>query len=285
MAVDAASIKELREKTGMGMSDCKKALTEANGNMDDAEMILRKRGLDKAAKKADRATGQGVVALEIRGNVAVMIELQCEQEPTTHNDRFKALLKTLFEAAFASKTKTTEALLATSVGGTTIEEQIKATIGVVGENVVVKKLALVEAPAGGMIGSYTHFNNKAAAVCALSLDGASASPELQTAANDICMHSVACRPLAVSRADVPADLIAKEREVFMEEVSKKPAQIQEKIMEGKLAKFFGEKCLLEQFFVKDPDGKLTVQQVIDQAAKQAGGKATLTGFARMELGL
>lgn len=285
MAITADMIKELREKTGMGMTDCKKALTDANGNMDDAEMILRKKGLDKAAKKADRATGQGVIAVEVKDGVAVMVELQCEQEPTTNNDRFKALLKSIFEAAFASKASTPEAVLAASVGGETIAAQIQATIGVVGENLVLKHVARVETPAGGVLGCYAHFNKKAAAVCALKLEGATANDELKTVANDVCMHSVACRPMAVDRSGIPADMIAKEREVFMEEVSKKPAQIQEKIMEGKLSKFYGEKCLTEQIFVKDPDGKNTVQQVIDAAAKKAGGKATIAGFARMELGL
>lgn len=284
MAITADMIKELREKTGMGMADCKKALTEANGVMDDAEMILRKKGLDKAAKKADRATGEGAIAVEVRGNVAVMIEMQCEQEPTTGNDRFKAMQKSAFEAAFASGATNVDQLMAATIEGETIANRLQAVIGVVGENVIIKHVARVEVPAGGIIGTYAHFNKKAGAVIALNVEGA-ASDELKTVANDICMHAVACRPLSLDRSGIPADMVAKEREVFMEEVSKKPAAIQEKIMEGKLSKFYSEKCLLEQIFVKDPDGKNSVQQVLDAAAKKSGAKATVAAFARMELGL
>lgn len=284
-AITADMIKELREKTGMGMADCKKALTEADANMEEAEMILRKKGLDKAAKKADRATGQGIVAVENKGNVAVILEMQCEQEPTIANDRFLALLASTFEAAFSSGANSVDALLQASVGGETIADKIKAVIGVIGENVVLKRMARLEIPAGGVLGIYKHFNKKAAAVCALKFDGPSVTPALQTAANDLCMHAVAARPMSVDRTGVPADVIAKEKEVYMDEVKTKPANIQEKILEGKLGKFFAEKCLLEQVFVKDPDGKLTVGKMIEAAGKAAGGTISVVGFARMELGL
>lgn len=285
MAVDAKLIKDLRDRTGMGFADCKKALESSNGNLEEAEMFLRKKGLDKAAKKADRATGQGVVRVAVKGDKGVLLEVQCEQEPTTKNERFEEFVKKVSEVAFGVDGLSAEKLLAASAGdGQTVADLQKALIGVIGENVVVKKAAAISAPAGGILGQYTHFNNKAAAICALKLDGAAASA-MQAIANDVCMHAVAARPVALDRAGVPADMVAKEKEVFQEEVNKKPEQMREKIMEGKLGKFYGEKCLLEQVFVKDPDGKLTVAKAVEAEAKKAGGKAEIVGYVRMELGL
>ena len=285
MAVDAKMIKDLRDKTGMGFADCKKALETANGNLEEAEMFLRKKGLDKAAKKAERATGQGVVRIAVKGDKAVILEVQCEQEPTTKNERYEEFVKAVCEIAFTVDGLTAEKLLeAKGADGQSVADKQKALIGVIGENVVVKKAAALTAPAGGILGQYTHFNNKAAALCALKLDGAAAAA-MQTIANDVCMHAVAARPIALDRSGVPADLVNKEKEVFQEEVNKKPENIREKIMEGKLGKFYGEKCLLEQIFVKDPDGKLTVSKAVEAEAKKAGGKAEICGYVRMELGL
>lgn len=284
MAIDAKTIKALRESTGMGMSDCKKALVEADGSIEEAEMILRKRGIDKAAKKADRATGEGVIKIIERDGTVLVVQVECEQEPTTGNERFLALVDDIIETAFASKAASAEELMTAKSGDETIAEKLTALIGVIGENVVIKRIERLEKPANGVIGMYTHFNNKSGAVCVIDLEGGSVSEELQIVANDVCMHSVATRPVAVDRDGVPADLVNKEKEVFMEEVKNKPENIQDKILEGKLGKFYGEKCLLEQIFVKDPDGKLTITNVIDNAAKNAGGTAKLSSFARMELG-
>ncbi len=286
MAVDAKSIKELRDKTGMGITQCKRALEECSGDMEQAEMNLRKQGLDKAAKKADRPTGQGVVAIKHAGNAAAMIELACEQEPTTNNERFVALVELGLETALKEKVKSADDLLKAATPDGTFAESIKSVIGVVGENIQLRKAVCMAAPAGGLIGYYAHFNKKAGAMVALTLENANAADAgLVTAANDAAMHSVAARPLSHTRDGIPADLIAKETEVFMEEIKSKPEQIRSKILEGKLQKFYGEKVLTEQFFVKDPEGKTTVQQMLDNAAKAAGGSAVVTDFARFELGL
>lgn len=286
MAIDAKSIKELREKTGMGITQCKKALEESNGDMDKAEMNLRKQGLDKAAKKADRPTGQGVVAILHQGNKAAMIELACEQEPTTNNERFAALVELALNTAIKENVKSADELLKCATPEGTFADSIKSVIGVVGENIQLRKAISMDAPAGGLIGYYAHFNRKAGAMVALSLEGIDAGHQgIKTAANDISMHAVAARPLSWKRDGIDADLLAKEKEVMMEEVKTKPANIQEKIMEGKLAKFYADKVLTEQIFVKDPDGKATVQQMLDEVAKAAGGKAAVVDFARFELGL
>ncbi len=286
MAIDAKMIKELREKTGMGISQCKKALEETNGNMEEAEMNLRKQGLDKAAKKADRPTGQGVVAIRNDGKKAAMIELACEQEPTTNNERFVALVNLALDTALSNKVRDADSLLKASTPDGTFADSIKATIGVVGENIQLKKAYVMAAPAGGLIGYYAHFNKKAGAMVALSLEGIDPAHEgMRTAANDISMHSVAARPLAWNREGIDPTVLAKEKEVMMEEVKTKPANIQEKIMEGKVNKFYGDKVLPEQLYVKDPEGKTTVRQHLDNTAKQAGGKAAIADFVRFELGL
>ena len=174
MAIDAKMIKELREKTGMGISQCKKALEETNGNMEEAEMNLRKQGLDKAAKKADRPTGQGVVAIKTEGGKAAMIELACEQEPTTNNERFVALVQLALETALKNNVKTGDDLLKAATPDGTFADSVKSVIGVVGENIQLKKAYTMDAPAGGLIGYYAHFNKKAGAMVALALDGADA---------------------------------------------------------------------------------------------------------------
>ncbi len=286
MAIDAKMIKDLREKTGMGITQCKKALEETGGDLEKAEMILRKAGLDKAAKKADRPTGQGVIAIRHQGNLAAMIELACEQEPTTNNERFVNLVNLALDTCLKEKIKSADDLLKTKTPDGTFADSVKAVIGVVGENIQLRKAVTIAAPAGGVIGYYAHFNKKAGAMVALSLEKIDpAHDAIKIAANDISMHAVAARPLAWNRAGIPADVVEKEKEIFMEEVNKKPEAIRGKILEGKLQKFYGDKVLTEQFFVKDPEGKTTVQQMLDNAAKVAGGKAQIVDFARFELGL
>ncbi|MCC8180681.1 MAG: translation elongation factor Ts [Planctomycetes bacterium] len=286
MAIDAKLIKELREKTGMGISQCKNSLEECGGDMEKAEMLLRKQGLDKAAKKADRPTGQGVIAIRHEGDRAAMIELACEQEPTVNNERFIALVNLGLETALKNEIKSADALSAASTPDGTFADSVKSVIGVVGENIQLRKATTMKAPAGGLIGYYAHFNKKAGAMVALKLENADpAHDAIRTAANDISMHAVAARPLAWNRDGIAADIIAKEKEVFMEEVMKKPEAIRDKIMDGKLQKFYGDKVLTEQIFVKDPDGKATVAQMLENAAKVAGGKAEIVDFARFELGL
>ncbi len=283
-AITAAMIKELRENTGMGMSDCKKALVEADGSVEDAEMILRKKGLDKAAKKADRATGEGVVAVREKDGVVICLQVECEQEPTTKNERFLTLVDKIFDVAFSTGASNVDELIAASTEEGTVADSIQAVIGVIGENVVLKKIASFKVPEGGTFGAYAHFNNKSGAICVVEMDGAVANEEFMSAANDACMHAVAARPVALDRSGVPEELVAKEKEVFLDEIKNKPENIQDKILEGKLSKFYGEKCLEEQIFVKDPEGKQTVGAMIQEAAKKLGGTAKIVDFARLELG-
>lgn len=284
--IDAKTIKELREKTGMGITQCKNALSECEGDMEKAEMLLRKQGIDKAARKADRPTGQGVVAVRHEGGAAAMIELACEQEPTVGNERFAALVDLALETALKHKVKSAADLLGAATPDGTFADSIKAVIGVVGENIQLRKATTMSAPAGGLIGHYVHFNKKAGAMVSIRLDGIDAGHAgIRTAANDISMHSVAARPLAWSRDGIPAGVIEREKEIFREEVRNKPENIRDRILDGKLQRFYGDKVLTEQIFVKDPEGRTTVRQMLEAAAKQAGGKAEIVDFARFELGL
>ncbi len=282
--ITAKMIKDLREMTGMGMSDCKKALVDAGGNVEEAEMILRKKGLDKAAKKADRATGEGLVSVREKDGVVICLQVECEQEPTTKNERFLALVDKVYDAAFASGAKTIEELLAAPTEEGTVADSVQAVIGVIGENVVVKNIASFVVPENAIYGAYSHFNGKSASVCVIEIDGVSVDDVFQAAANDVCMHAVATRPVALDRSGVPTDLVNKEKEVFLEEIKNKPDNIKEKILEGKMSKFYSDKCLEEQIFVKDPDGKQTVGEMISAAAKKLGGAAKIIDFARLELG-
>jgi elongation factor Ts len=286
MAIDTKLIMKLREATGMGIANCKKALEDSGGDFEAAELALRKQGLDKAAKKADRPTGQGVVAVRTEGPRAAILELACEQEPTTNNERFAAVVDALLGLALArpGAWAGAEALLDAKGAGGTGRELVTGLAAVVGENVQLRHAAVIEAAAGGVLGQYVHFNRKAGAVVALALSGGAQGEALKAAANDLCMHSVAARPIGFRREDIPEAVIAREREVFLEEVKDKPEAIRGKIVEGKLAKFYAEKVLPEQLFVKDPAGKATVRQMLDAAAKAAGGGAEIAAFVRMELG-
>ncbi len=285
MAVDTKTVKELREKTGMGISACKNALVEADGDLDQAELVLLKAGIDKAAKKAERATGEGVIAVKTEGNAATIIEVGCEQEPTTNNDRFKEFVHTALDLAFAGKSAAVDDLLQQATPAGTLRDTLTNLVAVTSENIQIKRVGRLEATGGGVIGKYVHFNHKAGAVCALKLNGADAGhAAVQTAANDVCLHAVAARPLALKAEDIPAEVLAKEKEVFADQIQGKPENIQEKILAGKLKKFYQEKCLLEQVFVRDPEGKQTVAAMVAAAGKTAGGAAEVVAFLRFELG-
>ncbi len=285
---DLKQIQVLRDKTGMGVAACKKALAEAGGDLEKAELALRKMGADKAAKKADRPTGQGVVAIKLApsGKRAAMLEVACEQEPTTQNARFLQFVDAALEASLSQKPRDAAEALRLTVGGKTLQELQTDLIAVASENVVLRRVAVLDSPAEGIVGHYLHFNRKIGCLCALRWEGGKAANDVMLAvANDICMHAAAARPLALDRNSIPAKILETEKEVYREEIKNKPVNIQEKILEGKLGKFYQQCCLLEQIFVKDPDQKTTVKQFLTQAAAAAGGKAELLSFVRFELGM
>jgi elongation factor Ts len=267
MAVTAAMVKELRELTGLGMMDCKKALTETDGNMDLAVESLRRNSAVKAAKKADRTASQGLLGVRVAddGSYAIVVEVNIETDFAERDASFAAFVKRVRDVAFEKRTSDVAALLA---GG--LDAEREALVQSIGENVSVRRIALLEAP-GGKVASYLHADNRKASLVAL----VGGDDEL---GRDIAMHVTASKPLVVTGADVAPEVVAKEREIATAQAqdSGKPADIIAKMVEGRVRKFLAEVSLLEQPFVKDPNTR--VGQLLTQK------KARCTGFVRYEVG-
>ncbi len=267
MAVTAAMVKELRELTGLGMMDCKKALTDSDGDMNAAVETLRRNSAVKAAKKADRTASQGLLGVRVAddGSYAIVVEVNIETDFAERDASFAAFVKRVRDVAFEKRTSDVAALLA---GG--LDAEREALVQSIGENVSVRRIALLEAP-GGRVASYLHADNRKAALVAV----VGGDDEL---GRDLAMHVTASKPLVVTGADVAPDVVEKEREIYTAQAqdSGKPADIIAKMVEGRVRKFLAEVSLLEQPFVKDPN--VRVSQLLSQK------KARCTGFVRYEVG-
>jgi elongation factor Ts len=277
MAISAAAVKELRDKTGAGMMDCQRALTEAGGDLDEAVKILRKKGLSAAARKAGRTAKDGlvVVAVAAVGDRGAMIELNCETDFVARTERYQEFAKRLADQAMAESVPDAEALAKRPFSGDpehTVAEAISSEIATIGENIVLSRVACLAAREGMKIGSYTHMGGKIGV-----LVEASASADDETV-KDVAMHVAAAEPRFVSRDGVPEAVIAEEREIALAQVPQgKPDNVVEKILAGKIAKFFEQVCLLEQPFVKNPE------QTVG-AMLEARGGVIVTRFERFKLG-
>ena len=266
MAISASTVKELRERTGAGMMDCKKALDETGGDMDKAIAWLREKGLSKAAKKAGRATAEGVIALAMAadGKSAALVELKCETDFVAKNEEFLAKAKTLADTVLATGITTAEALPAEVT-------DLSGLIGKIGENMQVGRLAIVRLEGEGVIGSYIHSNGKLGVLVTLH------GPASAEVAKDVAMQVAAANPLCVSPDQVPAETLEQERSIYLNQVKQegKPDAIAEKIVEGRMRKFYQESCLLEQAFIKDDK----------KAVKDILGKGVQVGqFVRIAVG-
>ncbi|USE34027.1 translation elongation factor Ts [Endozoicomonas sp. SCSIO W0465] len=264
-AISAALVKELRERTGLGMMECKKALVEAQGDIEVAIEEMRKSGQAKAAKKAGRIAAEGIVAVKVADDASfgVLVEVNSETDFVARDDNFLNFVQQVVGAAFARKEADVNALMAGE-----LEEARQALVQKIGENIGVRRIAIVE---GGVTGSYVHGNNRIAVLT--QLEGG--DTEL---AREIAMHVAAVNPQVVNKEDMPAELLEKEKEIFkaQAEQSGKPANIIEKMIEGRISKFLAESSLVEQPFVKDPD------TTVGALAKKAG--ATVSSFVRFEVG-
>ncbi len=262
MAVTAAMVKELREATGLGMMDCKKALDDAGGDIAAAQDTLRAKGLATAEKKAGRATKEGLVGIKIADDKksAVIVEVQCETDFCSRNDEFVEMVAALKELAF-------EAPAGEVAASDAITARLQKTLAVVGENMSYSRGAKIKAE---KIGSYLHHNNKVGVI--VGVDGEVADEVLA----DLCMHIAFSNPMGITTDDVPADLVEKEKEIAKQQAieSGKPAEIAEKMVEGKIRKYLAANALLEQPFVKDD--KKTVKEIL--------GGQTVTAFARYAVG-
>ncbi|NNV04993.1 translation elongation factor Ts [Geobacillus sp. C56-T2] len=273
MAITAQMVKELREKTGAGMMDCKKALTETNGDMEKAIDWLREKGIAKAAKKADRIAAEGVAYIAVEGNTAVILEVNSETDFVAKNEEFQALVKTL--AAHLLKQKPAsldEALGQTMDNGSTVQDYINEAIAKIGEKITLRRFAVVNKADGETFGAYLHMGGR---IGVLTLLAGSASEDV---AKDVAMHIAALHPKYVSRDEVPQEEVAHEREVLKQQALNegKPENIVEKMVEGRLNKFYEDVCLLEQAFVKNPD--VTVRQYVESNV------AAVKQFIRYEVG-
>jgi elongation factor Ts len=253
--ITAAMVKELREKTDAPMMECKKALTEAGGDLEKAEEILRVKLGNKASKAASRVAAEGVVAIHISGDqkLGAIVEVNCETDFVAKNDDFLALSAKLAEMVATQNPVDVTALSALSVNGTTVEETRKALVGKIGENISIRRF--VRVPAKGSLNNYIHGGAKVGVL--VDITGGDV-----TMAKDVAMHIAASKPVALSIADVPVALVEKEREIARQKAAEsgKPAEIVAKMVEGSAAKFMKEVALLSQPFVKDD--KLTIEALL-----------------------
>jgi elongation factor Ts len=275
--IDARVVKALREQTGAGMMDCKRALAETGGDVEKATRVLRERGLAKAGKREGRATSEGAIAISLSGGTGGMVELACETDFVARTDDFQALAASLARAvAGDASLDSAAALLEARVSGQPVRDAITAAIARLGENVVIKRVARLEVP-GGLVGGYVHAGGKLGVLVGIA--GSSASRE--AIAKDVAMHVAAAdpSPVAVTRDGVSPALLASEREIYRKQAQTegKPEKVIDRIVEGKLAKFVADICLVEQAFVKDPE------RSIGDLLEAAGG-LEVTGFARFKLG-
>jgi elongation factor Ts len=286
--ITAAMVKELREQTGAGMMDVKKALTEANGDKEEATKILRKKGLAAATKKAGRVTAEGLVVARIRGNQGVLVEINCETDFVAKTDQFKQFADQLAEMILKGKVPTVEELSnqtwPNDPEGHTVAQKVSSVIATIGENMSIRRFVKYDAPANAVLGSYIHANGKIGVLVELVAQSGQKNTGMEAVARDVSMHIAATEPRFVRREDVTQKDLDTEREIARDQAAKsgKPENIVEKIVSGKMEKFYGEACLLEQPYIKDD--KQTVSGYLGQQAKQAGCTYTVTRFSRYKLG-
>ncbi len=280
--VTAAMVKELREQTGAGMMDVKRALTEAGGNMEEARTILRKKGLAAATKKAGRVTAEGAVQAYTSGNVGVLVEINCETDFVARTDQFRQFADDIAKRIAKSKAKTVEELASEPWNGETVAQQTQAIIAKIGENVTIRRFERYEAAPVATIGTYIHAGGKIGVMVELVANNK--NDRAGEVARDVAMHVAAAEPRFVRREDVTQKDIDSEREIARDQAAKsgKPENIVEKMVAGKIDKFYGEACLLEQPYIRND--KQSVSDYLQTAGKEAGCAYTVTRFVRYKLG-
>ncbi len=269
--ISASLVKELREKSGAGMLDCKKALEANDGNIEASIDWLREKGISKAAKKADRIAAEGLAAVLIEGNKAVVVEVNSETDFVAKNEEFKGLVNTILKTIINSDAKTVEEALQLPTEEGTLNDVIVSKTATIGEKLSLRRFKKIEKKDSESFGEYIHMGGKIAVLTVVD----NASSEV---AKDVSMHAAAMRPKYVKRSDVPTEEIEKERVVLKEQAVNegKPAEIAEKMVEGRINKYYKEICLEEQPFVKDSD--------INVKTYVANNGGTITEMIRIEVG-
>ncbi len=256
----AKDVMKLREQTGAGMMDCKRALVDADGDMDKAADLLRERGIAKAAKRASKIAAEGIVYALVEGKTGVLVEVNCESDFVAKGDKFKELVDAVAKQIAAVKPADVEALLASDMGGKTVETYIQEQVAVIGEKISVRRFTVYEAE--GFIETYIHMGGTMGVM--LNFTG-EPTEKAKAVAHDIALHVAFAKPQYMTEAEVSAETLEKEKNILLQEVMNegKPANIAEKIVMGKIKKFYEENCLMDQKFVKDD--KITIAQLLAQA--------------------
>lgn len=271
--VSKDDVLSLREKTGAGLIDCKRALIESNCDLDDAVSILRKKGVATAAKKAGRVACEGIVAQRLNEDQSkgILVEVNCETDFVAKNDDF---------VSFVSHA----ALQLLENPDVDLEAQRIEQVAKIGENIRISRSSTLSPNSTGLVESYVHTGGKVAVLLALgtSTTEASKSAKVRELAKDLCMHIAATSPVCVSRDDVPADLVAKEKEIAIAQAEGKPPQAIDKIVQGKLDKYFSHSCFLEQSFVKDPDH--SIKGLLEKTGSEIAAVLTVENFVRYQVG-
>jgi elongation factor Ts len=305
--ISAQLVKQLREKTGAGMMECKKALVEANGDMDEAEIILRKRGITNAGKKESRTTKQGLIAAFIgdEGKSGVLVEINCESDFVARTEDFQTLAADIAAHIAESKPKAvrledvTEAERAnfkahealyeqkfTKDQNTTVGELVKTKIAKLGENINISRFVLYEVSGAGSVGHYIHTGSQIGVLLEAKTNSAqtAANPDFKRLLHDIAMQVAAANPQFVSRENVSAHILDKERDIQKERArgEGKPEKMLDKIVEGRLSKFYEEICLLEQPFIRE--NTQSVAELIRNTASKVGDSITVSRFVRFKVG-
>lgn len=292
MAITAAMVKELRELSGAGMMDCKKALNETNGDMEAAMEFLRKNGQAKAEKKAGRIAAEGLckVLVSEDDKKAVVVEVNAETDFVAKNETFQAYVAEVAEQAMATEAADIEAFMAEKWlpdTSKTVAEALAGKIAIIGENMNIRRFQKVE-EADGFVASYTHMGGKIGVLVDVVTDVV--NDEVKEMAKNVAMQIAALRPQYTNRSEVSEEYIAHEKEILLAQImndpkeSQKPQKVIDGMINGRINKELKEICLLDQVYVKAEDGKQTVQAYVDSVAKAAGAKITVKGFVRFETG-
>lgn len=287
MAFTAKDVQALREKTGVGMMDCKKALVESDGDMDKAIDILREKGLASAAKKAGRVAAEGVVAAYSDATCGTLVEINCETDFVAKGEPFVKLANTVAKTVVATKPADVDALLKETAADSdcTVEECVQEVFLALRENMKIRRFVVSE----GHVATYIHAGGTVGVMVSFDTDDATAAkPEFDLMGKDVAMQVAAMNPSYLDEASVPAEVLAHEKEILVAQMKEdpkmanKPDQVLAKIVDGKIGKYYKENCLLDQAFVKD--GDLSVSQYVAKVAKELGADIKVTGFVRYAKG-
>ncbi len=285
-AITAAMVKELREATGAGMMECKKALTEADGDFDAAVDVLRTRGLAAAAKKAGRATNEGRVNALVEGKKGAVVQVNCETDFVALTDKFGGYVDTFTKAVIENDPADPAALLESEYEGEKVQDALTEAIHVIGENMQVSNFKRLEVEGTGALVPYIHMGGKIGVLVSFSFNNEDTASDEKFLAmgKDVAMQIAATNPVALDEESVPEEVREHEMSIYKAQAAEsgKPENIQEKIATGRMKKFYKESCLVDQDFVKDPDQ--TVSSYIASVAKELGDEIKVVDFARIALG-